>query len=65
MSEINQQQDVKEEVRVALNSGFDIYHQIKTITLKALTRRQLDMENIDSVANAGVHGLKEGIATQG
>jgi hypothetical protein len=65
MTEINPRHDVKEAVRDALNSGFDVYQQVKAITLKALTNRQLNITNITQVAEAVVHGINEGIGTQG
>lgn len=64
MTEIYQQQDVKEAIREAVQSGSDVHHKIKTITLKALTTRQLDMENIKNVAESVSQGINEGISTQ-
>ncbi len=65
MTEIDQQQDVKDAVRAAVKSGTDVHQQIKTITLKALTSRQLDVENIKSVTEAVGNGINEGMATHG
>jgi hypothetical protein len=65
MTERDQQQDVKDAVRAAVNSGTDVHQQIKAITLKALTTRQLDMENIKSVTEAVGNGINEGMATPG
>lgn len=65
MTEIDQHQAVKDEIREAVQSGADVRHKIKTITLKALTKRQLDMENIKDVAESVSKGITEGIATQG
>jgi hypothetical protein len=65
MTEINQQQDVKNAARAAVKSGTDVHQQIKDITLTALTKRQLDMENIKSVTEAVGNGINEGMATQG
>lgn len=39
MSEINQQQDVKDAIREAVQLGSDVHDKIRTITLKALTER--------------------------
>lgn len=64
MTEINQQQDVKNEVRDAVQSGLDIHNKIRTITLKALTTRQLDRENIKNVAEEVSKGINEGLTTQ-
>jgi hypothetical protein len=64
MTEINQRQNVKEAIREAVQSGSDVHHKIKTITLKALTERQLDMENIKNVAEEVSKGINEGVATQ-
>jgi hypothetical protein len=65
MTEINQHQDVKDATREAVKSGSEIHQKIKTITLKALTTRQLDMENIKNVAEAVSKGINEGVTTQG
>ncbi len=65
MTEIDQQQDVKDAVRAAVKSGTDVHQQIKDITLKALTARQLDMENIKSVTETVINGINEGMASQG
>lgn len=65
MTENNPRHDVKEAVRDAVNSGFDVYQQVKAITLNALTNRQLTITNITQVADAVVHGINEGIGTQG
>jgi hypothetical protein len=65
MTEIDRQQDVKDTVRTAVKSGTDVHQQIKAITLKALTSRQLDIENIKSVTEAVSNGINEGMANQG
>jgi hypothetical protein len=65
MTETNQQQDVKEAVRAAVKSGDDVHQQVKDITLKALTKRQLDMENIKSVTEAVIKGTNEGMTGHG
>lgn len=65
MTETNSQHDVKEAVRDAVNSGLDVYQQVKAITLKALTNRQLSISNITQVADAVVHGINDGIGPQG
>jgi hypothetical protein len=62
MTETNQQQDVTDAVREAVSSGTDIRQQVKDITLQALTRGRLDMENIRNVTKAVVQGIDEGIA---
>jgi hypothetical protein len=64
MTEINQHQDVKDEIREAVQSGSDVHQKIKAITLKALTERQLDMENIKNVAEAVSKGIYGGMTTQ-
>jgi hypothetical protein len=65
MTEINPRHDVREAVRGAVNSGFDVYQQVKAITLNALTTRHLTIANITQVADAVAHGIDEGIGTQG
>jgi len=62
MTETNQQQDVTDAVRDAVSSGTDIRQQVKDITLQALTRGRLDMENIRNVTKAVAQGIDEGIA---
>ncbi|MDD2761347.1 MAG: hypothetical protein PHH11_13785 [Methylomonas sp.] len=57
-------QQVEDDVREALESGIDIYQRVKAITLKALTERQLDLENIKSVMEAAVKGIASGITRQ-
>jgi hypothetical protein len=65
MTQTYQHQDVKDAIREAVQSGSDVHNKIKTITLKALTERQLDMENIKSVAEQVSNGINEGMAAQG
>ena len=65
MTDIDHQQDVKDAARAAVKSGTDVHQQIKDITLKALTKRQLDLEHIKSVTEAVGKGINEGMATQG
>jgi len=65
MTDIDQQQDVKDAVRATVKSGADVHQQIKDIILKALTKRQLDIENIKSVTEAVGNGINEGMATHG
>ena len=65
MTESNQHEDVQEAVRDAVDSGSDIYQRVKDITLKALTARQLDMENITKVADAVAKGIGDAMGNQG
>ena len=53
---------VENEVRETVESGVDIYERVRTITLKALTERTLDTENIKSVMEAVLKGMSEGIS---
>jgi hypothetical protein len=55
---------VQEEIKEAVQSGSEVHEKIKAITLKALTERQLDMENIKNVAEAASKGIYEGMTTQ-
>lgn len=64
MTKKKRHEEVKEEIREAVQSGSDIHEKIKTITLKALTERQLDMENIKNVAEAVSKGIYAGMTTQ-
>jgi hypothetical protein len=65
MTESNQHEDVQEAVRDAVDSGSDIYQRVKDITLKALTARQLDMENITKVADAVAKGIGDAMGDRG
>ena len=58
-------QEVKEAARDAVNSGSEIYEQIRTITIKALTDRQLDTDNIRAVTDEVVTGISNAMTTQG
>ncbi len=59
------QQNVKNAARDAVKSGADVHQQIKDITLKALTERQLDMDNIKSVTETVINGINEGMDSHG
>ena len=65
MTDANQHENVKEDIREAVQSGVDVHQKIKAITLKALTERQLDRENIKAVVEAVSNGINEGMLTQG
>ncbi|TRX03052.1 DUF6781 family protein [Candidatus Methylobacter oryzae] len=64
MAEVDQQQDVTDAVREAVESGDDVHRRVKEITLKALTKGELDMKNIKNVAEAVARGIDEGISGQ-
>lgn len=64
MTHVSDDQDVKEQIREAVQSGSDIHQKIKTITLNALTKRQLDMENIKKVTESVGNGINEGLSNQ-
>jgi hypothetical protein len=57
-------QQVEDAVREVVKSGDDLYLQVRAITLKALTERELDMENIKSVVQAVSKGINAGITSQ-
>ena len=65
MTEIDRQQDIKDAASAAVQSGTDVHQQIKAITLKALTKGQLDIDNIKNVTEAVGKGINEGMSTQG
>lgn len=65
MTEVDQQYDIEDEIRAAVASGTDVHRHVKAITLKALTRRQLDIKNIQQVIEAVGKGINEGMANQG
>ncbi|MGZ4960472.1 MAG: DUF6781 family protein [Methylomonas sp.] len=58
-------QAIKDEVREAVRSGANVRQKVKTITLKALTERQLDMDNIQDVVEWVSRGINEGILDEG
>ncbi len=62
MSETNQH--VEEAIREAVDSGTDIYQKVQAITLKALTERELDLENIKSVVQSAGKGINAGLVSQ-
>jgi len=62
MSQTTQQ--VENDVREALESGADIYQRVSEITLKALTERKLDIENIKTVVEAALKGVTAGMSSQ-
>ena len=53
---------VESDVRETLESGVDIYERVRTITLKALTERTLDIDNIKSVVEAVLNGMRDGMS---
>lgn len=57
-------QHVEDAVHAAVASGDDLYQQVRAITLKALTERELDMDNIKSVVQAVGKGISSGISHQ-
>jgi len=65
MTDIKQQQDIEAESRDAVQSGSEVHLKIKAITLKALTERQLDRENIKNVIESVSKGIFEGLGSQG
>ena len=56
--------DLKQEVREALRSGTNIREKVKAIIIKALTRRQLDMDNLRSVTETVSASINEELNTQ-
>ncbi len=64
MTKRKQYEKVQEDIKEAVQSGFGVHEKIKAITLKALTERQLDKENIKNVAEAASKGIYEGMTAQ-
>lgn len=62
MSDTNQQ--VENDVRATVESGIDIYERVRAITLKALTERELDIDNIKNVVEAALKGISAGVGNQ-
>ncbi|NOT10726.1 MAG: hypothetical protein HOP23_02660 [Methylococcaceae bacterium] len=63
MTEIDHHQDLKEEIREAVQSGFEVHQKIKAITLKAIVSRELDLESIRTVIEKVSHGIYDGMTT--
>lgn len=57
-------QHVEDAIRDAVDSGLDIYQKVQAITLKALTERELDLENIKSVVQSAGKGINAGLVSQ-
>ncbi|WP_305907607.1 DUF6781 family protein [Methylomarinum sp. Ch1-1] len=57
-------QQVENTVREAVESGEDIYQKVRSITLKALTERELDRDNIADVVQAVGEGIRTGMGAQ-
>jgi len=64
MVDTNQHDNIKDDIRDALESGSDIHEKVKAITFKALTEQQLDTENIKNVVEAVSEDISEGMMTQ-
>jgi hypothetical protein len=65
MTELNHHQDLKDEIQEVIGSNTDIHQKIKTIVLNALTKQQLDSENIQNVAETVMKGIAEGMNAHG
>ncbi len=57
-------QHVEDAIRDAVDSGSEIYQKVQVITLKALTERELDLENIKSVVQSTGKGINAGLVSQ-
>lgn len=57
-------QQVEDAVSEVVKSGDNLYQQVRDITLKALTERELDMDNIKNVIQAFSKGINTGITSQ-
>lgn len=55
---------VESDIRESVESGVDIYDKVRAITLKALTERELDIDNIKNVVEAAIKGISSGIGNQ-
>jgi len=64
MTEVNEDLTIVDEIRKAMQSEDDVHHKIKTITLKALTSRQLDTDNIKEVVDEVSKGIHAGMTNQ-
>lgn len=56
----NSENDLHQEAKNAAESD-DIRERVRSITLKALSERQLDKENINSVVKSVIEGVTEGL----
>lgn len=57
-------QQIENDVRETLEEGVDVYQRVRAITLRALTERELDLDNIKSVVEAAFKGVSAGISGQ-
>ncbi len=64
MTEVNENHAVTDKIREAIQSGEDVHHKIKSITLNALTSRHLDTDNIKEVVDEVSKGIHAGITSQ-
>ncbi|MDD1612189.1 MAG: hypothetical protein LUQ57_03515 [Methylococcaceae bacterium] len=55
-------QQIEKEVRETVESGVDIYERVRSITLKALTERTLDIDNIRDVMESVLKGMSDGLS---
>ena len=60
----NTKQQIEKEVRETVESGVDIYERVRGITLKALTERTLDVDNIKDVMESVLKGMSDGLSQQ-
>ncbi|MGR8934152.1 MAG: DUF6781 family protein [Gammaproteobacteria bacterium] len=57
-------QQLENDVRETVESGIDIYERVRDITLKALSERELDIDNIKAVVEAALKGISSGVGNQ-
>lgn len=55
---------IEQEIKDTLEEGVDIYRKVRSITLKALTEHELDLDNIQRVIEAVFKGMSESIGDQ-
>jgi hypothetical protein len=57
-------EQIEKDVRDTLAEGTDIYQKVQSITLNALTKHDLDLDNIQRVVEAVLTGMREGLGNQ-
>ncbi len=57
-------EQIEKDVKDAVEEGVDIYQNVRSITLKALTAHELDLENIQRVIEAALKGMGDGLGDQ-
>ncbi len=64
-SKVKSRRKTRDEVRRAVEAGGDIHETVRNITLRALTRGELDQDSVRKVAGEVMKGVQAAAATYG